>query len=131
MPPVLRLGVRVSLGLISFGVEPSSLGFTALRIPFIGTRIIGLHPLRVTPTHSSSFIVLSGSLLWGNPRILAPPRNTPLSGLHSIPASRGVPQQRKHQQPLQTYMKLETVAKGFLTLTSIRLKGKSFGCKDA
>jgi hypothetical protein len=44
-----------------FGVEPSSLGFTALRIPFIGIRIIGLHPLRVTPTHSSPFIVLSGS----------------------------------------------------------------------
>jgi hypothetical protein len=44
-----------------FGIEPSSLGFTALGIPFIGTRIIGLHPLRVTPTHSSPFIVLSGS----------------------------------------------------------------------
>jgi hypothetical protein len=44
-----------------FGIKPSSLGFTALRIPFIGTRIIGLHPLRVTPTHSSPITVLSGS----------------------------------------------------------------------
>jgi hypothetical protein len=38
---------------------------------FIGIHIAGLRPLGVTPTHSSTFIEISGSLLWGNPRILA------------------------------------------------------------
>jgi hypothetical protein len=97
-----------------FGIEPSSLGFTALGIPFIGTRIIGLHPLRVTPTHSP-ITAFSGSLLWGNPRIPAPPNPASL-GSSQHTRIRGVPQQRKHQQPLQTYMKLETVAKGITSL---------------
>jgi hypothetical protein len=55
-----------------FGIEPSSLGFTALGIPFIGIHVIGLHPLGVTPIRSSPITALSGSSLWGNPRIPAP-----------------------------------------------------------
>ncbi|MEM1822297.1 MAG: hypothetical protein QXK60_06060 [Zestosphaera sp.] len=46
----------------------STLGFIDLRPPFIGGLIIGLHPFRVTPTHSSPSSS-SGSLLWGNPHI--------------------------------------------------------------
>jgi len=76
-------GVWVSLGLISLDIKPSTLGFTALRTPFIGVRVTGLRPLGVTPAHSSPFTALSGSLLWGNPRILAPPQ-TYLSWVFAI-----------------------------------------------
>jgi len=71
------------LGLILLDIKPSTLGFTALETPFIGIHITGLRPLGVTPTRSSPFTAFSGSLLWGNPRILAPPQ-THLSWVFAI-----------------------------------------------
>jgi len=56
-----KLGVRASLRLISSDINRSSLGFLGLRAPFIGAHIIGLHPFRVTPTHSSPSLSFSGS----------------------------------------------------------------------
>jgi hypothetical protein len=61
-------GGLVSLGLVF--AKPSSLGFKTLRTPFTRIYIAGLQ-LGETPTHSSTIIVSSGSLLWGNPRNLA------------------------------------------------------------
>jgi hypothetical protein len=50
---------------------------------FIGIHIIGLHSPWATPTHSSTFIASSGSLLWGNPCILCfSPLYEPLLGLY-------------------------------------------------
>jgi hypothetical protein len=67
---------------LSFDNIPSKTGFgfhwawflpsplpLASKLPgslFIGIHITGLQ-LGVTPTHSSTFIEISGSLLWGNP----------------------------------------------------------------
>ena len=79
---VFYYGVRVSSSLISFDTEPSTLGFTALRIPFTRIHVTGLCPLGATPTHSSPFIVFSGSLLWGNPASWLP--QTRLSWVFTI-----------------------------------------------
>jgi len=64
----------------------------------------------VTPAHSSPLIVLSGSLLWGNPHILTSPQDTPLLGLYNTPASRGD----------------STVEKASITLINLYEKQSSF-----
>jgi hypothetical protein len=65
----LGIGVQVSLGLILL-IKPFSSASPPSGSHFIGIHIAGLHPPWATPTHSSTFIASSGSLLWGNPYIL-------------------------------------------------------------
>jgi hypothetical protein len=79
---------------------------------FIGIHITGLHPLGVTPAHSSSFIEISGSLLWGNPPHPGPSRQTPLGS----PRYTRIPRQLPVEETSTTLMKNKAVSRRLSTL---------------
>jgi hypothetical protein len=89
----LVYGVRVSLGLISSDVKPSTLGFTALGIPFHRDPCHRAPPARGDPSPQLPFHCFLWVIAVGKPPHpgFLPP-DTPLLGLHDTPASRGVPQ---------------------------------------
>ncbi|MEM1740224.1 MAG: hypothetical protein QXV11_01950 [Desulfurococcaceae archaeon] len=78
---LISRGVRVSCWLMLFDFDP---WLHRPRAPFIGAHVIGLHPFRVTPTHSSPSL---GSQLWGNPHILA--LNAPPTWVFTVHPHRG------------------------------------------
>jgi hypothetical protein len=84
-------GVRVSLGLILFGIKPSSLGFTALGISFHWDPLHRAPPTRGNPNPQLLHHLFLKFIAVGKPPHPGPPK-TPLLGLYIKPASRGVPQ---------------------------------------
>ena len=105
------LGVWVSSSLMLFDVKPSSLGFTALRIPFHRDPCHRAPPTQGNPSpqlplHCFLWVIAVGKP--PHPEFLPP--DTPLLGLHNTPASRGVSTVEKTSTTLINLMKTKAAS---------------------